>query len=176
MRSPYASSLILLSISLIGCNGDKTSPPAGTATAAASAAAAPKTSASAPPAASASAAPSGYAEARLPEREIAGAAQILVAYKGAEVAPKGVTRSKDEAKKRAEEALAKIKKEKMPFEEAAKKYSDDEASAKIGGAIGNFEKNAMPEAFSKATFAMKVGDISDVVETPRGFHIIKRTR
>jgi parvulin-like peptidyl-prolyl isomerase len=87
-----------------------------------------------------------------------------------------VTRSKEEAKRRAEEALGKIKKDKMPFEEAAKKYSDDEGSKAIGGAIGNFEKNAMPEAFSRATFALKVGDMSDVVETPRGFHIIKRTR
>jgi NIMA-interacting peptidyl-prolyl cis-trans isomerase 1 len=64
----------------------------------------------------------------------------------------------------------------MPFEEAAKKYSDDPGSKDLGGAIGNFERNAMPEAFSKATFEMKVGDISDVVETPRGFHIIKRTK
>ncbi|MFT3765497.1 MAG: peptidylprolyl isomerase [Minicystis sp.] len=101
---------------------------------------------------------------------------MLVSYKGAELSPKGVTRSKDDARKRAAEALDKIKKDKMPFEEAAKKYSDDEASKNIGGAIGNFEKNAMPEAFSKATFGMKVGEMSDVVETPRGFHIIKRTR
>jgi parvulin-like peptidyl-prolyl isomerase len=34
----------------------------------------------------------------------------------------------------------------------------------------------MPEPFSKATFAMKVGEMSEVVETPRGFHIIKRTK
>lgn len=122
------------------------------------------------------AAPSATASALLPQREIAGAAQVLVSYKGAELASKGVTRTKEEAKKRAEEALKKIKEEKMPFEKAAEQYSDDEASKKIGGALGNFEKNAMPEAFSKATFAMKVGDISDVVETPRGFHIIKRTR
>lgn len=112
----------------------------------------------------------------LPPREIAGAAHILVAYSGAELAAKTVTRSKDSAKKRAAEALDKIKKAKMPFEEAAKKYSDDPGSKDLGGALGNFERNAMPEPFSKATFAMKVGDISDVVETPRGFHIIKRTK
>jgi parvulin-like peptidyl-prolyl isomerase len=34
----------------------------------------------------------------------------------------------------------------------------------------------MPKAFSDATFAMKVDTISDVVESPRGFHIIKRTK
>jgi hypothetical protein len=176
MWSPSAASVILLSIALTGCNGNKTPPPAGTATAtAASAAPTGSAKAAASVSGTASAAPSGSA-ALLPEREIAGASQILVAYKGAEMAPKTVTRSKEDAKKRAEEALSKIKKDKMPFEEAVKTYSDDAASAKIGGALGNFEKNAMPEAFSKATFAMKVGDISDVVETQRGFHIIKRTR
>jgi len=111
-----------------------------------------------------------------PPREIAGAAQVLVAYKGAELAPKGVTRAKADAKRIAEEALKKIKKDSVAFEDVAKKYSDDEGSKNAGGAIGNFERNAMPEAFSKATFDLKVGEISDVVETPRGFHIIKRTR
>jgi parvulin-like peptidyl-prolyl isomerase len=130
---------------------------------------------SAVPAASA-ADPAPTTSAVVPPREIAGAAHILVAYSGAELAAKTVTRSKDTAQKRAAEALVKITKDKMPFEEAAKKYSDDPGSKALGGAIGNFERNAMPEAFSKATFAMKVGDISEIVETPRGFHIIKRTK
>jgi hypothetical protein len=173
--SALASSLVL-SASLIACDGNKTpAPPAPSA----SASAAPvMTAASATAAASGTAAApaaSGSAEV-LPAREIAGAQHILVSYKGAELAAKTVTRTKEDAKKRAEEALGKINKDKMPFEEAAKKYSDDEGSKAIGGAIGNFEKNAMPEAFSKATFAMKVGEMSQVVETPRGFHIIKRTR
>lgn len=173
--SSLASSLILVTVALVGCEGNKSTPPAATTTA--TAATLPSATATAAPATSgtAEAAPSGTAAAQLPEREIAGAAHVLVSYKGAEMAPKGVTRSKDDAKKRAAEALDKIKKG-MPFEEAAKKYSDDEGSKNIGGAIGNFEKNAMPEAFSKATFGMKVGEISDVVETPRGFHVIKRTR
>jgi hypothetical protein len=167
--STLASSAILVSVSLLGCS-DKTSPqPAGSASAT-TAAAAPTVTASA------SAEPPPSAAPKLPEREIAGAQHVLVAYKGAELADKAVTRSKADAKKRAEEALGKIKKDKMPFEEAAKKYSDDPGSKNIGGAIGNFEKNAMPEAFSKATFSMQVGDVSDVVETPRGFHVIKRTR
>jgi parvulin-like peptidyl-prolyl isomerase len=172
--SALASSL-LLSASLVACEGNKTPAP----TASPSASAGPVVPAAAPTAAASGTAvapaASGTADI-LPAREIAGAQHILVAYKGAELAPKAVTRSKEDAKKRADEALGKITKDKMPFEEAAKKYSDDEGSKAIGGAIGNFEKNAMPEAFSKATFAMKVGDTSEVVETPRGFHIIKRTR
>lgn len=171
--SVFASSVAVLSISLAGCDGNKGAPPATTATATATAAAtAPAVTATT----QASVEPTATAAPKLPEREIAGASQVLVTWKGAELAPKTVTRSKADAKKRADEALAKLKKDNMAFEEVAKKYSDDDASKNIGGALGNFEKNAMPEAFSKATFDMKVGEVSDVVETPRGYHIIKRTR
>ncbi len=163
-----AQAWLLLALPLLGCSENH--PPAPAASAAASVVVAP-----AAPSASA-AEPTPSASEAAPPREIAGAAHILVAYTGAELADKAVTRTKDAAKKRAAEALGKIKKDKMPFEEAAKKYSDDPTSKDVGGAIGNFERNAMPAAFSTATFAMKVGDISDVVETPRGFHIIKRTR
>ena len=161
---------LLFALPLLGCSENH--PPAPAASAAPSVVAAPASAA--PMASAVEAAPS--AAAPEPVREIAGAAQILVAYKGAELAPPAVTRTKDAAKKRAAEALEKVTKGKMPFEEAAKKYSDDPGSKDLGGAIGNFERNAMPAAFSTATFAMKVGDISEVVETPRGFHVIKRTR
>ena len=152
------------------CGEGATPSPVASSSAPGSAAA----SSSAPPAVSSASAPAPVVSA--PPREIAGAAQVLVAYKGAELAPKGVTRAKADAKRIAEEALKKIKKDSVAFEDVAKKYSDDEGSKNAGGAIGNFERNAMPEAFSKATFDLKVGEISDVVETPRGFHIIKRTR
>lgn len=109
-----------------------------------------------------------------PEREIVGALQILVAYKGAQGAAKTVTRSKDDAKARAVEALTKVKGGK-PFAEVAKEYSDD-ASKAAGGAMGNFERGAFPKAFSDVAFALEVGATSDVVETPRGFHVIQRTR
>ncbi|MFO0760981.1 MAG: peptidylprolyl isomerase [Byssovorax sp.] len=175
LRSPAPAtiliSLLALSVAAAGCQCGGGSAPSVTTSASAappvtaSATAAPESSASAPaPVVSA------------PPREIAGASQVLVAYKGADLAPKEVTRSKADAKRLAEEALKKIKKDNVPFEDVVKKYSDDPLSKNAGGAIGNFERNAMPEAFSKATFDMKVGDISDVVETPRGFHIIKRTR
>lgn len=163
------TSVIMLSVSLLGCGNTASSQPAGAASATTAAAVPTAT-------ASASAVPAESAAPQLPEREIAGAQHVLVSYKGAELADKTVARTKADAKKRAEEALGKIKKDKMPFEEAAKKYSDDPRSKSIGGALGNFEKNVMPEAFSRVTFSMAVGDVSDVVETPRGFHIIKRTR
>ncbi len=59
------------------------------------------------------------------------------------------------------------------FAELAKKYSQDEASAKKGGELGFFSQKQMEQAFSAAAFALKPGDISDLVRTPYGFHIIK---
>lgn len=135
----------------------------------------PATAASSVPAPSVSAAPTSAARAP-GEREIAGAAQIVVAWKGAAQAPKSVTRSKADAKKRAEEARAKLEHKDESFEKLVKEYSDDAPSRSANGATGNFERNAMPEAFANATFALGVGEVSGVVETPSGYTIIKRTR
>jgi peptidyl-prolyl cis-trans isomerase D len=59
------------------------------------------------------------------------------------------------------------------FAELAKKYSQDEATAKKGGELGFFAMKQMDPAFSAAAFALKPGEISDIVRTPYGFHIIK---
>ena len=64
---------------------------------------------------------------------------------------------------------------KIDFAEAAKKYSQC-TSAPNGGDVGYFpRKLAVEEAFAKAAFALKVGDISDVVETDYGMHLVKVT-
>jgi len=91
-------------------------------------------------------------------------------------AAKTITRSKADAKKRAEEALSKLRGDKATFEQLVNEYSDDTASKPAGGKLGNFERNVMPPAFSDATFNLAVGGVSEVVETPRGFHIIRRTQ
>jgi len=111
-----------------------------------------------------------------PSREIAGAAHILLAYKGALGASPSVQRSKEEARRQAEEIRRKLVADESKFAALANEHSDDLGSRPMGGALGNFERYAMPKAFADATFALKVGEISEVVETPRGFHIIRRTR
>jgi peptidyl-prolyl cis-trans isomerase NIMA-interacting 1 len=125
-------------------------------------------------AAGAASAPDTAAAAPAPPDAII-AQHILVAYKTAKRAPKGVTRSKAEAKARAAEALGKITSG-TTFEDAVKQYSDDAGSADRMGSVGKFRRDAMDPAFSNAAFALRVGQVSDVVETPFGFHVIKRTQ
>ncbi|HBC87885.1 MAG TPA: hypothetical protein DCZ94_13095 [Lentisphaeria bacterium] len=80
---------------------------------------------------------------------------------------------KDAARKKASEILAKIKQ----GEDFAKLAAENSAcpSKEKGGDLGAFEKGRMAEEFEKAAFAMEPGNISEVVETDYGFHIIKLT-
>lgn len=153
------------------CDPPPSPPPAGSAPAAPESAAPP---ASAAPASSEQVGPT--VDPPEPEREIAGAAHVLIAFKGSLGAPKTITRTKADAKKRAEEAHKKLVDKKATFEELVKQYSDDELSLKTEGKIGNFERGVMAPAFESATFALKVDEVSEVVETSRGFHIIRRTK
>eukprot|EP00897_Mesotaenium_endlicherianum_P000331 jgi/Mesen1/10299/ME000079S09718 len=61
------------------------------------------------------------------------------------------------------------------FAQLASKESDC-SSAKRGGDLGDFTRGQMQKPFEDATFSLKVGEISDVVDTDSGVHIILRTR
>ncbi|WP_315169297.1 peptidylprolyl isomerase [Metaclostridioides mangenotii] len=80
---------------------------------------------------------------------------------------------KEAAKKKAEEVLKKVK-DGGDFAKLAKEYSQD-GSAESGGSLGFFGKGDMVEPFEKAAFSLKEGEISDIVETQYGYHIIKVT-
>jgi parvulin-like peptidyl-prolyl isomerase len=79
--------------------------------------------------------------------------------------------SKEEARKKAEEVLAKARKGE-DFAALAKQYSDDPGSKDKGGEY-TFSRGQMVPEFDKAAFALQPGQISDLVETQFGYHIIK---
>lgn len=77
--------------------------------------------------------------------------------------------------KKAQEIANEIKSTPDRFEAKAREVSDDKASAEKGGDIGFFSKNDMVKEFSDAAFKLRPNTISEVIQTPYGFHIIKVT-
>lgn len=85
----------------------------------------------------------------------------------------------EETEEGRKEALEKIKmvedklKNGVDFEVLARQYSDDSASAASGGDLGYISEGQMIEEFGEALFFLDVGEVSEIVETKIGFHIIK---
>lgn len=104
-----------------------------------------------------------------------GASHILVQYRGSMRAGAHVTRTKAEAKKRAEEVRTRSQKG-ARFEDLVVLYSDEPGAAARGGSLGTFPKGRMVPEFQAGLEATTVGKISAVVESPFGFHVILRTQ
>jgi peptidyl-prolyl cis-trans isomerase C len=100
--------------------------------------------------------------------EAARASHILVI-----VPPEADAKTRAALKARAETAL-KAAKAGQDFGKLARQYSQD-ASAQRGGDLGFFPRGQMVPAFEKAAFALQPGQVSDLVETQFGYHIIKLT-
>lgn len=103
-----------------------------------------------------------------------GARHILISYQGAMRAAPYVTRTKDEAQTFAETLRGRAESGE-DFAELAMDHSDDRGSAASGGELGTFRRDQMVPEFSQAAFRLEVGEISQVVESPFGFHVIQRT-
>ena len=82
---------------------------------------------------------------------------------------------REKAKARATELVASVRAAPATFADIAKKNSQDTGSAPSGGDLDFFSRGAMVKPFEDAAFAMKKGDISDVVESDFGYHIIQLT-
>ena len=96
------------------------------------------------------------------------AAHILIAVKAS--APQA---EQDKAKAKAEQVLQQVRQDPAKFSELARKYSQDPGSASKGGDLGYFGRGMMVKPFDAAAFSLKVGDISGLVKSDFGFHIIK---
>lgn len=79
------------------------------------------------------------------------------------------------AKKKAEELLAQLRAAPDKFAEVAKQNSQDPGSKDNGGDLGYFARGAMVKPFEEAVFKLKQGQMSGIVESSFGFHIIKLT-
>lgn len=100
------------------------------------------------------------------------ASHVLVSYSGAVNALPNVTRSREEARARAEEVRGKLLAG-ADFAGLAKAYSDDSTGPR-GGSLGGFMEGTMVAPFEAAVKAMPVGQVSEVVESPFGYHVIRR--
>ena len=97
------------------------------------------------------------------------ASHILIA------ADKANAEARSKAKAKAEALLAQVKAKPADFGKLAKQHSQDPGSAANDGDLGFFGRGAMVKAFDDAAFALKEKEISGVVETDFGFHIIQLT-
>jgi peptidyl-prolyl cis-trans isomerase D len=80
---------------------------------------------------------------------------------------------RQKAKAKADALLVQLRKAPATFAEVAKKNSDDPGSAERGGDLDFFGRGAMTKPFEDAAYAMKAGEISNVVESEFGYHIIR---
>lgn len=95
---------------------------------------------------------------------------ILIAVK-----PNPTAEELKKAEARAREILKEVKSSKRPFEELAKVYTDDSLSKNNGGDVGYLTRMTLPPTYFEAAIKLKQNEISDIVRSHLGFHIIKMT-
>lgn len=107
-------------------------------------------------------------EARYDKGDFLAARHILIAF------PQNATPAqRDEARKKAESVRAQVTP--TNFADVARKESQDPGSAARGGDLGLFPRGAMVKEFDSAVAALKPGQVSGLVQTSFGYHIIRRT-
>lgn len=109
-------------------------------------------------------------QARLAGQEQRRASHILLT-----VPAKASEAERTQAREKAQDLLAQLKKSPESFADMARKHSQDPGSADRGGDLDFFARGAMVKPFDDAVFALEKGQISDVVESEFGYHLIRLT-
>lgn len=107
------------------------------------------------------------------------ASHILIKHRGSRNPkswrqPEGITLAKDAAIAELQGLRAQIVSGTRKFDDIARERSDC-SSASRGGDLGDFGRGQMQKPFEDATYALRVGELSGVVDTDSGVHIILRT-
>jgi parvulin-like peptidyl-prolyl isomerase len=115
----------------------------------------------------------GFHIIRRVKPELIRVSHILITHAGAGGMEVSATRGRDEALQVALDVLFRARKGE-DFAELAREYSDDRMTADKGGRLPMIDRGQTVPQFEEAVFSLAPGEISDVVETQFGFHVIKR--
>lgn len=103
---------------------------------------------------------------------------ILVAFRGAALAPPSIERDRQSAQARARELLAQVKSDPSRFAQLARAESDAPSSAARGGAFGTYEKDHWPDLYAalrEPLFSLRIDELpADIIETPHGAVVLRR--
>jgi parvulin-like peptidyl-prolyl isomerase len=100
---------------------------------------------------------------------------FLVMHAGSERVPPGITRTKEEAKARAEEALRKFEADPASWSKVVAEYSDEPAAGEREGSLGAVEPGTMVPEFDAVVSGIAPGGHSGVFESRFGWHVVRRT-
>lgn len=184
--SPEAASsclvvAVLLLVGTVGCTRDATSKPEAPRTIIPKAESpkteSPTTKTSAPPPTETPASKVPTKPSMMPSR-VAGS-HILISFVGAENRASDISRTKEEAKTRAEKVKELARKPETVWEDVVHEFSDDPNASANGGRIGILEAHQREHAhefaaIGDAIFEMEIGQVSEVVESPLGYHVVTR--
>ncbi len=104
-----------------------------------------------------------------------GQREATISFSQVVIAPRASDTARASARAKLEEAMKELRAG-ADFETVARKYSEDPSTKDRGGDLGWFRPGAMVREFDQMAFAMRAGDISPIIETSFGFHIIKLER
>ena len=98
--------------------------------------------------------------------------QVRASHILVRVDPQSTPEQEAEAKKKLESVRADIQARKISFSEAAVKYSEDRSTAQTGGDLGFFTRGEKSKPLESTAFSMRPGEVSQIVETEDGYHLI----